>query len=59
MTLEDTSTRMRAEDHEKFLKLATRRVNSAIKTLTLIGNLSSRSNYDYTDAEVAQIFRVL
>ena len=48
---------MRFEDREKFVRLATRRVNSAIKAINLIGNLSNKSNYDYSDEDVAKIFK--
>jgi hypothetical protein len=45
--------------HEKFVRLATNRVNAAIKTLQLIGNLSNRGTYHYTDKEVSKIFKTL
>ncbi len=44
---------------EKFVKLATKRVNRTIKCINLIGNLSNRSNYDFTDEDVAKIFKAL
>lgn len=40
---------------EKFERLAQRRVNEAIKKLHLIGNLSNRNNYAYTDKHVKQV----
>jgi len=43
----------------KFVSLAERRVNRAIKDIRLIGNLSNRANYRYTDEDVAKIVRVL
>jgi hypothetical protein len=43
----------------KFVELATRRVNGAIRDLRLIGNLSNRSHYEYTDEDVKKIVRVL
>jgi hypothetical protein len=46
-------------DRGKFVRLATKRVSNALKALQLIGNLSNRSNYDYTDADVQKIFRAL
>jgi transcription elongation GreA/GreB family factor len=45
--------------HEKFRRLAERRVVRTIRDLRLIGNLSNRSNYRYERAEVDKIFRVL
>jgi hypothetical protein len=50
---------MREEDRKKFVELATKRVNAAIKAIQLVGNLSNRSNYDYTEADVEKIFSAL
>ena len=50
---------MSESSRENFVRLAEKRVNNAIKTLRLIGNLSNRSNYSYSDADVEKIFRVL
>jgi len=46
-------------DNVSFKRLATRRVNAALKYLRLIGNLSNRSNYYYTEEQVEQIFGTL
>lgn len=43
----------------KFVELATSRVNRAIKELRLIGNLSNRSSYEYTDEDAKKILRAL
>jgi hypothetical protein len=50
---------VRENDREKFVQLAQARVNKALKDIQLIGNLSNRSNYDYTDEDVTKIFRAL
>lgn len=50
---------MREKDRENFIRLANKRVNRAIKLFELIGNLSSRSNYSYTDEDVQKIFDTL
>lgn len=50
---------MREEDRLKFVKLASARVSKALKDIQLIGNLSNRSNYDYTDEDVGKIFKAL
>ena len=50
---------MRTEDREKFVKLANKRVSAALKQIQLIGTLANRSNYDYTEEDVAKIFRAL
>ncbi len=44
---------------EKFVKLTNNRVNKAIKQISLIGNLSNRNNYDYSEEEAKQIFKAL
>ena len=50
----------RAEDKNKnFKKLANIRVNRAIDAMRLIGNLSNKQNYEYTDAEVQAIINAL
>lgn len=43
----------------KFVDLAERRVTRAIKDIRLIGNLSNRNNYRYTEEDVAKIVRAL
>jgi hypothetical protein len=50
---------MREKDREKFVRLANRRVTRALKNIQLIGNLSDRSNYDYTREDVDKIFSAL
>lgn len=44
---------------EKFLSLGEARVSRAIKDIRLIGNLSNRSAYEFTDQDVKKIFRTL
>jgi len=41
---------------EKFRRLATYRTNAVLEKLRLLGNLSNKSNYDYTDEEISKIF---
>lgn len=50
---------MASNSRERFVDLAEKRVNRAIKDLQLIGNLSNRSNYSYTDDEADKIIRAL
>ena len=50
---------MREADREKFVELAEKRVNRTIKDIRLIGNLSNRSNYVYTDKDVKKIYSAL
>ncbi len=47
------------EKEEKFERLAEKRVSDAIKKLRLIGNLSNKNNYSYTDDHVQQIVKAL
>ena len=44
---------------DKFKKLADRRVNNAIKQLRLVGNLSNKNNYGYTDEQAKKIINTL
>lgn len=50
---------VRAMDRQKFVQLAEARVNKTLKDIQLIGNLSNRSNYDFTDEDVERIFKAL
>ncbi len=44
---------------QKFVELAEARVGKALKDLQLIGNLSNKAAYDFTDADVRKIFGAL
>ncbi|AHD13972.1 hypothetical protein C163_09650 [Pseudomonas sp. FGI182] len=48
-----------SEKREKFVRLAEQRVNRAIKDISLIGNLSNRSAYSFTDDDIKKIFKAL
>ena len=43
----------------KFVDLANKRMNKAIKDLKLIGNLANRKNYEFTDDQVKKILKAL
>ena len=47
------------KNRDKFVELANKRVNKAIKDLKLIGNLSNRTNYKYTEEDVKKILAAL
>jgi hypothetical protein len=49
----------REEKRQKFERLAEKRVADLIRKLRLLGNLSNKSNYDYSEGHVRQMFRVL
>lgn len=43
----------------KFSRLATARVNNAIKRIQTIGNLANRASYEYKDAQIDKLFSAL
>ena len=47
------------DKRKKFVELAEARVTKAVGTLRLIGNLSNRSAYEFTEEDVKKIFRAL
>ncbi|AXQ27481.1 hypothetical protein D0B54_01740 [Solimonas sp. K1W22B-7] len=48
------------EDKSKrFERLATRRTEEILKKLKLLGNLSNKSNYTYTDQHVKEMFAAI
>lgn len=47
------------DKRQKFVDLAEARVGKALKDLQLIGNLSNRAAYDFSDADVKKIFGAL
>jgi len=44
---------------ERFISLAEGRTDRAIGAMRLLGNLSNRSNYEYTEADAQQILKAL
>jgi len=47
---------MNESRHERFKRLATLRTNAVLEKLRLMGNLSSKTNYEYSEEEVSKIF---
>ncbi len=47
------------EKRDKFVRLAEQRVNRAMNDIRLIGNLSNRNAYSFTDEDVKKIFKAL
>ncbi len=43
----------------KFVELAQARVEKALKTIRLIGNLTNKNNYEYEEADFNKIFTAL
>ena len=50
---------MTEDRRKKFVDLAEKRVNKAIKDVKLVGNLSNRSNYSYTEQDARKIYGAL
>ena len=43
----------------KFVELANKRVNKALKDIQLIGNLANKQNYEFTNEQAKKIVRAL
>lgn len=50
---------MSTNKRDKFVRLAESRVLKTIKDIRLIGNLSNKNNYAYTDKDVSKIISAL
>ncbi len=50
---------MAIDRKENFIRLAESRTNKILKSLELLGNLSNRSYYEYTQEQVDAIFNAL
>jgi hypothetical protein len=55
----ETETTVPTSKRQKFVELANRRVNNALKAISLIGMLSNRSAYEYSKDDAAKIFKAL
>lgn len=44
---------------QRFKRVAEKRTTNAIKALRLIGNCSSKNNYDYSDEQIKKIFSAI
>ncbi len=49
----------RDKDRKDFVRLAEKRVLKTLNCIRLIGNLSNKSNYYYTERDVEKIFTTL
>lgn len=47
------------DKRKKFVELAEARVNRAVKDIRLIGNLSNRGSYEYSERDAREIFKAL
>lgn len=44
---------------DRFVRLAEARTNKILEMMRLLGNCSSKSNYEYTDTDIKKIFGAL
>ncbi len=44
---------------DRFVRIAEARTNKILDMLRLLGNCSSKSNYEYTDKDIKKIFSTL
>ncbi len=47
---------MKEDRAQRFKRIATYRTNEVLEKLRLLGNLSNKTNYDYTEEELNKIF---
>lgn len=50
---------MRESKRERFVRIAEARTNKIMDMLRLLGNCSNRSNYDYDEEDIKQIFAAI
>lgn len=56
---EKEKTLFKENKRKKFLELANSRVNKTLTGIKLIGNLSRKNNYEYSEKDVKTIFNAL
>ena len=44
---------------ELFIRLATKRVSSVLKSLRILGNCSNRNNYEYSTEQINKMFETI
>ena len=54
---EVNNSEKKAINHDRFIRIAERRVNQILDSLDNLGKCSNSKNYDYSDIEVRKIFR--
>ena len=50
---------MAESKRERFVRLAEARTNKILEMMRLLGNCSSKANYEYTEDDIKQIFTAL
>lgn len=59
LSLVHVSRGIMRDKRKKFVELAEKRVNNALKQIELVGNLGNKSNYEYTEDDCQEIFRAI
>ena len=54
-----TTEKKKESKAELFLRLATKRVSSVLKSFRILGNCSNRNNYAYSSEQINKMFEVL
>ena len=47
---------MKETRHERFKRVASKRTNEILEKISILGNCSNKSSYEYTEEEVNKIF---
>ena len=50
---------MKESKKDKFVRLAENRTNKVLEMIRLIGNLSNKAVYEYTDSDIEKIFKAI
>ena len=50
---------MRESKRERFIRIAEARTNKILDMLRLLGNCANKSNYDYDEEDIKQIFAAI
>ena len=57
--MEDNTPSIKKNNQQKFENLAEKRVNKAVKTISLIGKLSNTANYSFNEDHIKAMKRAL
>lgn len=48
-----------SDNRERFVRIAEARTNKILEMMRLLGNCANKSNYEYNESDIKQIFGVL
>ncbi|MCF2138074.1 MAG: hypothetical protein K9W43_12660 [Candidatus Thorarchaeota archaeon] len=54
-----TSSTKTNPKRERFIRLAEQRTNKVLAALRILGNCANRSQYEYTEKDVSEIFKAI